>query len=61
MHERSLKKHEPSYVASATKPFLIFVVHSPLRAVGHMVAPELSPRGGRARNCEAHASAGALP
>jgi hypothetical protein len=34
-------------VPRVAKPFFIHVVHNPLRAVGHVAAPELPPRGGR--------------
>jgi hypothetical protein len=37
------------------------VAHDPLRVVGHMVAPELSPRGGRVRSHEVRGSVGVLP
>jgi hypothetical protein len=37
---------EPSYVPETAKHFFIPVVHSPLGAVGYVVAPELSSRGG---------------
>jgi hypothetical protein len=56
-----LETREPSCVARAAKPFFISVVHNPLRVVGHVTAPELSPREGRVRSREAHGSVGALP
>jgi hypothetical protein len=40
---------EPSYVPRAARPFFIPVVHSPLGAVGYVVAPELSSQGGESR------------
>jgi hypothetical protein len=50
MHEQALETREPSCVPRAAKPFFIPVVHSPLGAVGDVVASELSPRGSRARS-----------
>jgi hypothetical protein len=50
MRERTLETHEPSYMTRAAKPFFIPMVHSPLGDVGYVTAPELSPRGGRARS-----------
>jgi hypothetical protein len=46
-HDRALVTCEPSCVPGAARPFFIPVVHSPLGAVGYMVAPEIS-RGGEA-------------
>jgi hypothetical protein len=46
-HERTLKTRKPSCVPRIAKHFFIPVIHSPLGAVA---APELSPRGGRARS-----------
>jgi hypothetical protein len=48
--ERTLETREPSCVSRAAKPLFIPVVHSPLGAVGHVAAPELPPRGGKARS-----------
>jgi hypothetical protein len=48
--------HEPSCVPRVAKPFFIPMVHNPLGAVGHMVAPELSPQEGRARSYGTHGS-----
>jgi hypothetical protein len=39
---------ESSCGPEAARPFFISVVHSPLGAVGYVVAPELSSRGGKA-------------
>jgi hypothetical protein len=39
---------EPSCGPEAARPFFIPVVHSPLGAVGYVVAPELSSQGGKA-------------
>jgi hypothetical protein len=39
---------EPICVPGAGRPFFIPVVHSPLRAVGYVVTPELSSQGGEA-------------
>jgi hypothetical protein len=44
-------------VPRAGKPFFIPMVHSLLEAVGDVVAPELSPRGSRARSHETRESA----
>jgi hypothetical protein len=44
--DRALDTCEPSCVPGAARPFFIPVVHSPLGAVGYMVAPDLSSRGG---------------
>jgi hypothetical protein len=44
-----LKTRESNYVTRAAMLFFIPVVHNPLGAVGHVVAPELPPRGGRVR------------
>jgi hypothetical protein len=44
--KRVLEMHKPSCGPRAAKPFFIPMVHSSLRAVGHVVPPELSPRGG---------------
>jgi hypothetical protein len=49
-HDCALDTCEPSYVPGAARPFFIPVVHSPLGTVGYVAAPELSSRGGRARN-----------
>jgi hypothetical protein len=46
--DRALDTSEPSCVLGAARPFFILVVHSPLRAVGYVAAPELSARGGEA-------------
>jgi hypothetical protein len=46
--DRALDTCEPSYVPGAARPFFIPVVHSPLGAVGYVVAPKLSSRGGEA-------------
>jgi hypothetical protein len=42
MRERTLETHEPSYMLRVARPFFIPVVHSPLGAVGHVGALELS-------------------
>jgi hypothetical protein len=47
-HDRALDTCEPSCVPGAARSFFIPVVHSPLGAVGYVVAPELSSRGGEA-------------
>jgi hypothetical protein len=47
-HDRALVTCEPSCVPGAARPFFIPVVHSPLGAVGYVVAPEISSRGGEA-------------
>jgi hypothetical protein len=39
---------ETRCVPGAARPFFILVVHSPLRAVGYVITPELSSQGGRA-------------
>jgi hypothetical protein len=44
--DRALDTCEPSCVPGAVMPFFISLVHSPLRAVGYVAAPELSSRGG---------------
>jgi hypothetical protein len=41
-HECALEICEPSCVPRAAKHLFILVVHSPLGAVGYMVAPELT-------------------
>jgi hypothetical protein len=46
--DRALYTCEPSCVPGAARPFFIHVVHSPLRAVGYVTAPELSSWGGEA-------------
>jgi hypothetical protein len=46
--DRALDTCEPSCMSGAARPFFIPVVHSPLGAVGYVVAPELSSRGGEA-------------
>jgi hypothetical protein len=46
--DRALDTCEPSCVPGAARPFFIPVVHSLLGAVGYVVAPELSSRGGEA-------------
>jgi hypothetical protein len=46
--DRALDTCEPSCVPGAVRPFFIPVVHNPLGAVGYVVAPELSSRGGEA-------------
>jgi hypothetical protein len=43
---RALDTYEPSWVLGATRSFFIPMVQSPLGAVGYMIAPELSSRGG---------------
>jgi hypothetical protein len=48
-YDRALDTCEPSYVPGAARPFFIPVVHSPLRIVGYVAAPEFSSRGGEAR------------
>jgi hypothetical protein len=45
-------------VPRAAKPFFIPVVHSPLEAMGHVVAPELPSQEGRAQSHRTHGSAG---
>jgi hypothetical protein len=45
-------------VPRAAKHFVIHVVHSPLRVVGHVIASELPPQGGKARSHETCGSAG---
>jgi hypothetical protein len=45
-HDCALDTCEPSCVPGAAKPFFILVVHSPLGAVGYVIASELSSRGG---------------
>jgi hypothetical protein len=50
IHQRALKICEPSCVPGVVRHFFIPVIHSPLRAVGYVVASELSSRGGRARS-----------
>jgi hypothetical protein len=50
---------EPSCVPGAARPFFISVVHSPLGAVGYVVALELSSRRGRARSPGTRGSTGA--
>jgi hypothetical protein len=45
-HDCALDTCEPSCVPGAAKPFFILVVHSPLGAVGYVIAPELSSQGG---------------
>jgi hypothetical protein len=44
--DHDLDTYEPSWVLGAASPFFIPMVHSPLGAVGYMIAPELSSRGG---------------
>jgi hypothetical protein len=46
---RALDTCEISCVPGAARPFFIPVVHSPLGAVGYVVAPELSSRGGEVK------------
>jgi hypothetical protein len=46
--DRGLDTCETSCVTGAVMSFFIPVVHSPLGAVGYMVAPELSSQGGKA-------------
>jgi hypothetical protein len=46
-------------IPKVAKPFFIPVVHSPPRAMGHVVAPELSPWGDRAQSHGTRGSAGA--
>jgi hypothetical protein len=48
IHDHALDTCEPSCVPEAVMPFFISVVHSPLRVVGYVAAPELSSRGGEA-------------
>jgi hypothetical protein len=43
---RALDTCEPSRVPGVARPFFIHMVHSPLGAMGYVVAPELSSRGG---------------
>jgi hypothetical protein len=43
--DRALDTCEPSCMPGAARPFFIPVVHSPLGAVGYVIAPELSSRG----------------
>jgi hypothetical protein len=50
---------EPSCVPGAARHFFIPVVHSPLGAVGYVVALELSSRGGRARSLGTRGRVGA--
>jgi hypothetical protein len=50
MHDRALEIRKPNSVPRTSKLFFILVVHSPLRVVGHMVAPDLPSRGGRAQS-----------
>jgi hypothetical protein len=57
--ERALETCEPSCMPGATRTLFIPVVHSPLGAVGYVVAPELSSRGGRARSHGTRGSTGA--
>jgi hypothetical protein len=55
-----METRESSWVPRAAKPFSIHMVHSgPLGAVGHVVVPELSPRGGRAQSHGTRGSVGA--
>jgi hypothetical protein len=60
MHERALGSREPSCKPRVAKPFFILVAHDPLRVMGNMTAPELSPQGGRVQSHEACGSVGAL-
>jgi hypothetical protein len=46
IRDRALDTCEPSCVPGATRLFFIPVVHSPLGAMGYVVAPEQSSRGG---------------
>jgi hypothetical protein len=46
--DHALDTYEPSCVRGAARPFFIPMVHSPLGAVGYMVASELSSWGGEA-------------
>jgi hypothetical protein len=50
MCECALKTREPSCVPRTAKSSFIPMVHTLLGVVGHVVAPELSLRGGRARS-----------
>jgi hypothetical protein len=50
--EQPLETCEPSCVPGAARHFFIPVVHTPLGAVGYVIAPELSSRGGRAQSHE---------
>jgi hypothetical protein len=43
---RALNTCNPSCVPGAARPFFIHVVHSPLGAMGYVVAPELYSQGG---------------
>jgi hypothetical protein len=43
---RALDTCDPSCVPGVARPFFIHVVHNPLGAMGYVVAPELSARGG---------------
>jgi hypothetical protein len=49
--DRALNTCEPSCVPEANMSFFIRVVHSSLGAVGYVVAPELSSRGGEVGPC----------
>jgi hypothetical protein len=55
----ALETCELSYVPGVARPFSVPMVHSPLGAVGYVVAPELSSRGDRAQSHRTHGSAGA--
>jgi hypothetical protein len=46
--DHALDTCEPSCVPGAARPSFIPVIHSSLRAVGYVAAPELSARGGKA-------------
>jgi hypothetical protein len=59
IRECTLETCKSSCISKVAKPFFIPVVHSPLRVVGHVVAPEISPRGDRARSHGTRGSAGA--
>jgi hypothetical protein len=45
--DRALNTCEPSYVPGAARSFFIPMVHSPLRVVGYVAAPELSSQGAK--------------
>jgi hypothetical protein len=40
--EQPIKACEPNYVSETAMSFFIPVVHSPLKTVGYVIAPELS-------------------
>jgi hypothetical protein len=49
-----METREPSYVPRVAKPFFIPVVHSPLGAMGQVLAPELPSQKGRAPSMQPH-------